>query len=181
MDDIKDRIEKLKQQARDLSGGQMRSGVSPNCPPEMKEEFWKRVVAFENAVEIKPYELLTRSGLTPPSPEEVADATLPTTLWRVIFGLAFLGVQLHSTDHLSDRELYVLLWDDVLQEPMDFPNDWDSTWHIDFTAGGSEEDILVYLKYYANEEDRVRWAQEWPDYPMPPAERRPFDRDGDLP
>ena len=35
--------------------------------------------------------------------------------------------------------------------------------------------------YYADEEDRRMWAQEWPDYPMPDTAELPFDRDRHLP
>jgi hypothetical protein len=52
---------------------------------------------------------------------------------------------------------------------------------IDLTGSGSDEDNLTYLKYYADEEHRLRWAQDWPDDPMPEHEDTPFDRDRFLP
>ena len=47
-DEIEDRIERLKRQAASLSGGRMRSGVAADCPPEVEEQFWRQVVAFES-------------------------------------------------------------------------------------------------------------------------------------
>jgi hypothetical protein len=49
MDDIHDRIEKLKREAAALNGGRMVAGTRPDCPPRIEEEFWKNVLAFEIA------------------------------------------------------------------------------------------------------------------------------------
>jgi hypothetical protein len=37
------------------------------------------------------------------------------------------------------------------------------------------------MRYYADEEERARWAADFPDFPMPPREKPPFDRDRHLP
>jgi hypothetical protein len=37
------------------------------------------------------------------------------------------------------------------------------------------------MHYYADEEERARWAADFPDFPMPPKEKPPFDRDRHLP
>jgi hypothetical protein len=96
--------------------------------------------------------------------------------------MASIGMYLDSTDHLSDRELYVRLWTDVLRQPTELdPDDRGAAWHIDLVGRGSDEDIRLYLMYYADEEDRRMWAQEWPDYPMPDTAELPFDRDRHLP
>jgi hypothetical protein len=181
-DDIDGRIEKLKQEAAALSHGRMVSGVSPECPAEIEERFWKQVIAFENAPEVQPFEVLVQSGLALPPPEEMDDARLTVKLWETIHGLAFLGVYLDSTDHLSDRELYARLWSDILRQPTALqPDDPNVAWHVDLIGGGSEDEILLYLKYYADDEIRRSWAEEWPDHPLPDAVPRPFDRDRHLP
>lgn len=182
VDDVRARIEKLRQKAASLSGGSMAASVSPDTPPEVEEQFWKQVLAFEDAPQVEPLTLLTRSGLNVKSPDEVDDDHLNATLWDVIRGLAEIGIYLHSTDHLSDRELYVRLWTDVLRDPMELdPEESDACWHVDLVSGGSEEDIHLYLKHYADEEERRRWAKEWPDDPLPPHVAPPFDRDRHLP
>ena len=181
MDDINDRIEKLKQQAEALTGGRMKSGVSPDCSPEMQERFWKQVLAFDTTPAVEPLQKLVESGVTVPSPEALEDAALTSKLWEVIHGLASIGVYLFFTDHLSDRDLYVRLCRDVLRDPMELTIDDGSAWHVDMSSGCSEEDTFVYLKYYADDEARRRWAQDWPDDRLPPTERPPFDRDRHLP
>jgi hypothetical protein len=183
MDDINDRIEKLKQQADAVTGGKMQSGFSPDCPPEMQERFCKQALAlaFEATPAVEPLQKPVESGMTLPSPEALEDTALTSKLWEVIDGLAAIGIYLFFTDHLSDRELYERLWRDVLRDPMELTDDDGAAWHVDMSSGGSEEDTLVYLKYYADDDARRRWAQEWPNDPLPPAEDPPFDRDRRLP
>jgi hypothetical protein len=148
----------------------------------LKEEFWKQVVAFEEATPVALFDILSQGGLSLPSPEELDDAHLTAKLWELINGLALLGVYLHNTDHLSDRELYAYLWNEALrEETVIFPDDPDFACHYDLVGSGSEEDMLLYLKYYADTEERRRWAQEWPEDVMPAQELPPCDRDRYLP
>ena len=53
--------------------------------------------------------------------------------------------------------------------------------HLDVLGGGSEEDLHLNLKYYADEEERRDWAKDWPEEPMPAHEDLPYDRDRHLP
>src|SRR4029450_10980135 len=86
------------------------------------------------------------------------------------------------TNHLSDRELYTLLWRDVLrQETPMLPDDQASAWHVDLLGSGSETDTHVFLKYYADEDYRRQWVEEFPDDDMPAHENPPYDRDRHLP
>jgi len=48
-------------------------------------------------------------------------------------------------------------------------------------SSGSEEDIFLWMKYYADDATRQQWLKDFPDYEMPPHEEPPFDRDKDLP
>lgn len=57
----------------------------------------------------------------------------------------------------------------------------DSAWYIDLLGIGSEEDNLLYLRYYADEETRQQWAQDWPGDILPASETPPYDRDPHLP
>jgi hypothetical protein len=183
MDDIEDRVEKLKRDAAALSGGKMVTGTALNCPPEIQEQFWKNVLAFENAPEVQPFDELLRAGLTLPPAEELDDVALTEALWAMVRGLEDLGVYLEFTNHLSDRELYVRLWSKVLREPMALtPDDLQAAWHIDMSGAGSDDDgTEAYLMYYADEETRRWWAEEYPDCPVPERKELPFDRDRRLP
>jgi len=52
---------------------------------------------------------------------------------------------------------------------------------IDMVGSGSESDVSVYLRHYADEEHRRQWRIEFPDFDVPPHERPPYDRDRHLP
>src|ERR1700737_4804501 len=87
-DHIDARIEKLKQEAAALSGGQMKAHVSADCPPDVEEQFWRRVIAFENAPQVEPFQVLSEAGLTLPPPDEIDAVQLPVSLWQAIHGMA---------------------------------------------------------------------------------------------
>jgi hypothetical protein len=182
-EDIETRIRELRERAEELSGGEAISFVSDDCPAEVEGQFWRQVLACEDAAAWpEPFQMLVASGVALPAPEELDDARLTDKLWEVINGLALLGAYLYHTDHLSDRELYARLWHDVLRQPMMLlPDDPDFACHIDFVSSGSDEDNHLMLKYYADEDERRRWIEEWPDEPWPAREPPPFDRDRHLP
>ena len=181
-EDVEVRIQKLKQQAEKLTDGQILSDTTSDCSAEVEERFWKNVVAFEQATWSRPFQVLIESGTSLPSPDKLDDSELTAKLWEVINALALLRVYLHNTDHLSDRELYAQLWSESLREETVLqPEDADYGCYIDMIGSGSEEDMKIYLKYYADEEERQRWAKEWPNEPVPESERRPFDRDRHMP
>jgi hypothetical protein len=182
VDDVDTRIEAVKRTAAALSDGQARSHVSRDCPPHIDEQFWQRLIAAECAMEEQPFDVLVRTGMTLPPPGALDEGQVTVKLWEVIHGMALMGMYLWSTDHLSDRDLYARLWSDTLREPTALqPEDRDCAWHIDLIGGGSEEDVALYLKYYADEDQRRSWADEWPDDPLPDVGYLPFDRDRHLP
>jgi len=87
-------------------GGELSFFESEEMSQELREQFWERVVAYEKAEWITPFELLVQGGMELPAPEELDESQLTAKLWEVIPGLAMLRVFLYSTDHLSNRELY---------------------------------------------------------------------------
>src|SRR5947208_4515309 len=86
-EDQASRIEQLKHRAHQLTGGQMVPLKSDDCPPEIEEEFWKRMVAFEEADWVPPFDLLVKGGVSLPPPDELDDSQLTAKLWEVIRGL----------------------------------------------------------------------------------------------
>ena len=181
-DDNEERVQKLKEETEGLAGDEMISYVSPDCPPEIEEQFWGQVLAFENATWAKPFDVLVDAGVELPRPDDLNDEELIRKLWEVINSLALLNVYLVSTDHLSDRELYEHLWRDALQEELVIqPNEPQFAAFLDMIGSGSEEDNFIRLKYYADEEDRAQWKSDWPDDAIPEHERPPYDRDSRLP
>ena len=155
---------------------------SGNCSAEVKEQLQKNIDAFEQAKWSQPFQVLAESGISLPPPDGLADTELNAKLWEVINALALMEVYLEHTDHLNDRELYILLLGDVLLEKMVFQSgDMKLACYIDLIGSGSEEDNNIYLKYYADENDRTLWAREFSGEPSPDRERLPFDRDRHLP
>jgi hypothetical protein len=175
-------INELKRQAAAAAGGDLHAMESDSAPPEVVEQFWERVVAWETAPQTTHLEQLTKAGMELPAPEAMDDATLSAKLKELIECLAEIRVFLECTDHLSDRELYTRLWSECLRyETPDLPSDECSCWHIDFVSSGSEEDTHAWLKYYADDETRRDWVEQFPDYVLPNHEDPPYDRDRHLP
>ncbi len=176
------RINELREAAKEAAGGEMHVYENPDTPPEIAEQFWQNVLAYEQADETTHFAQLEQGGVALPPPDELDDEQLTAKLWEVIHALARINVYLSTTDHWSDRELYEQLWRDALREfTMDFPPGSDWNCHIDFLSSGSDEDNQLYLKYYADEEYRQQWHGDWPDDPIPPHEDPSYDRDSKLP
>ena len=116
-----------------------------------------------------------------PPPDKLDDAALTTRLWELIRELARRRLFLHNTDHLSDRELYIWLVTDALREEMMGFGLPFGNCHLDMLGGCSEEDIILSMRYYSDDEERARWLKDFPDFPMPPKEKPPYDRDRRLP
>jgi hypothetical protein len=175
-------IQDLQRRAEEFVSGELAFFESEEMSQGLREQFWEHVVAFEEAEWITSFELLEQGGMELPAPEELDDSQLTAKLWEVIRGLAMLRMFLYNTDHLSDRELYEELWHEVLREKNpDMPVNENSVCHIDLVGSGSEEDNEHYLRYYADEETRQQWAEDWPNDAMPKHETPPYDRDRHLP
>lgn len=145
---------------------------------EMRESFLQHVLELELA-EHKPLrQWLAESGYVPVIDPQ--DDRLSTELVRLLDQLAFIGVFVEHTDHLSDRQLYAFL---TGREHLDTPTPVvaGTAMHIDILGGCSDEDNMLFLKYYATEEDRARWKSEFPDEELPAREWPPLDRDRHLP
>lgn len=118
--------------------------------------------------------LVGRAGVELPPRDRLTDAQLAAKLEELFAALAILGVGLRSTDHLSDRELYSRLVDDLL-------HDAGAGSELDLVGSGSHEETRTWLRYYADERERRGWLRRFPSYDMPPHEALPFDRDRTLP
>lgn len=178
----RERIEALKQEAARIANGEIRHWSSGDLDDDLAERFWRSIVECETAPETTNFRQLEEAGVQLPPPEALNDTQLTTKLWVVIEALARLRVFLLDTDHLSDRELYSLLWHDVLREPTIVMPPWDgAAEHVPFAGLGSAEDSRIYLRWYADEKERQRWLDDHPGYDMPPMEDPPYDRDSRMP
>jgi hypothetical protein len=177
-----DRIEALKRRAEELCGDEMNAETMDDCPAELEEAFWKYVVDYEEAPWTTNFQQLENAGVSLPSPDSLNDEQVTAKLWEVIQKLALLQVFIEQTDHLSDRELYSHFWTESLREETPLmPMTANSAYHIQLLGTGSDEDNHLLLKYYADEEWRRQWHEDFPKDPMPEHEDPPYDRDRLLP
>jgi hypothetical protein len=174
-----ERINKLRAELEKIGGS---TSTLESMPADMEEEFLRHVLEYETAQQISLLRLLENSGFEVPAPETLDDDALKIKLKELIDRMASLGAYVLHTNHLSDRELYEYLYHTALrEETVLFPENPSYAYMIDLTGSGSEDDNQTYLKYYADEQYRRRWAHDWPNDPMPEHEEPPFDRDRFLP
>ena len=165
--DQEKRIEKLHEEVEKLGGS---FSENPDMPADLEEEFLKHVLAYENASaeESTLLQWLENADLEVPPPESLDDEKLHAKLWEVVTRMASLGAYLHNTNHLNDRELYEMLYHDCLREQaVLFPENPSYVYGIDLVSSGSDEDTLLWMKYYADEDTRTHWLKSFPDYEMP--------------
>ena len=175
-------IEKLKRRAEDLGADYMNTDCLDDCPSDVEEAFWTQLINYEEARWTTHFGELESAGVSLPAPESLKDQELTAKLWEVIQKLALLRVFLDQTDHLSDRELYTHLWTDTLREETKvFALAPNSACHLQMLGSGSEEDNLLYLKYYADDNCREHWHEDFPNDFIPEHEDPPYDRDRALP
>jgi hypothetical protein len=180
--DQENRIRELKHRVEELAGGEMRAWESDTLSIERQEEFWRRILEYETAPLTTDFQQLIDAGVELPEPDAMDDERLTSKLWEVIGALARLRVFINETNHLSDRDLYSLLWRDILRQQVELLSpDPDAAWHVDLLGSGSETDTYLYLKHYADDRWRQQWLTDFPDYDMPAHEDPPYDRDHRLP
>lgn len=122
-----------------------------------------------------PLAVLRERGIEMPDDTTLNDEEVHRRLWEeVIVAMNTIGLVIEFTDNLSDRELYRYLGE-ALQEETILTDDPNSAWHLSPIGSGSEEDNEIYLRYYADEEERRRYAED--GVTVPPKEPLPFDRD----
>jgi hypothetical protein len=176
------RIEEIKERLMKLSDGQAIIGEAEGMPPELELQFLEHVLAVEEEPTTTCAKLLIEAGIELPPPDDLNEEELHGKLWEVIRGLAEMNTYLEFSDHLSDRDLYTRLWTETLSEPTwDMRGTGNAACHIQMTLGESGEKADDWLVYYADEEDRRRIREEFPDEPLPPRKQRLYDRDRLLP
>jgi hypothetical protein len=175
-------IEEMKDKLRRHLGNPESLYLSEFRSLKEEEEFLEHILFMEGAEEQPLFDQLKKAGVQLPHPEDMDGAQLHTKLWEVINSMALLGHYLSSTDHLSDKQLYDVLWHKILREPTPIcPDNSKASYHIDILGECSEEDLALRLKYYADEDERLHWAEEFPEDTVPPHEPLQYDRDRHLP
>jgi hypothetical protein len=175
------RIEKMKRELDDLTGGSMISGAFEQVSPELEEMFLARVCEIEKAPWDTHFNRLVERGVAITPPAELDEASVHAKLGEVLRALGTMHCFLEDTDHLSDRELYEWLWTDGLREETPDLSQRGGAWHISPIGSGDEQGMVIFLKYYATEQERGRWQKEFPANALPPHCSLPYDRDRTLP
>jgi len=146
------------------------------------DEYLRRLAAWERGEAETAETLLAARGIVVAPPQELSEKALHGRLWELIHALAGMGVYLHNTDHLSDRELYCYLFEEGLRETeVIMPENPNCACYVDLIGTGSQEDIELYLKYYADASDRSSWQADCPGLIIPEHVDPPYDRDRILP
>ena len=86
---------------------------------------------------------LAEIGIELPAPEDTSDGELPGLLRRIFDGLALWGTYFTRTNHLSDRELYERLMNNVLSEDVrDIPPSPEMIEFIDLNPPRDVKDVV---------------------------------------
>ena len=137
-----------------------------------ENEFLASMLAWEQAP-VLPIFRWFEPELRAPRPESLSDARLETILWDVIRKLYQKRIVLDFTDHLSDRELYCLIYRDILPAREKKLEHISHYLHWDCTGPSGDPD--VWLRYYASDEERDEWAECYGE-PLPEREVPPYPR-----
>lgn len=141
-------------------------------PTRVENEYLESMLAWERAP-VLPIGEWFEPKLELPRPDTLTDEQLHDILWDTIQKLYDRRVVLDFTDHLSDRQLYCLIFRDILPSPEKKLDRADNYLHWDCAdAGGDPE---VWLRYYASEEDRRGWKESGSG-PLPPSTPLPYPR-----
>jgi len=143
-----------------------------SLPTAEENEFLASMLAWERApvLQIRHW---FEPELSLPHPDLLEDEELSSHLWDAIHKLHEQRVVLECTEHLSDRQLYCLLYRDILQsyeKKVDLPKNY-LHWH----CLDPDEEPQLWLKFYASPKERNEWAEET-GKPLPPLEPPPFPR-----
>ncbi len=136
-----------------------------------ENSFLESMLAWERAPAL-PISCWALPELVLPRPSTVDDDVLDTLLADAIDRLFSVRVVLEMTDHLSNRELYTLIYRDILpacEKKVDLPGNFLCWRCVD------ESDHETWLTYYASESERLQWLQT-NSGPLPEAKDLPYPR-----
>lgn len=143
-----------------------------DVPTPVENEFLASMLAWERAP-VLPISDWFVPPLKLPHPDQLTDSELHTLLWQTVCKLFDQRIVLDFTDHLSDRDLYCLIFRDILQSPekkVDSPDNY-LHWDCADVCG----DPTPWLRFYASEEERQSWAEETGE-PLPERQAPPHPR-----
>ena len=141
-------------------------------PVRVENDFLESMLAWERAPMV-PISQWFEPELTLPSLETLTSGQLHEILWDTVYRLFEKRIVLDFTDHLSDRELYCLIYRDILPTHEKKLNRDGGYLHWD--CSDCDGDQETWLRYYAAEDERGMWFDQYDD-PLPPHEEPPYPR-----
>jgi len=142
-------------------------------PLAAENEFLASMLAWERAP-ILPIYRWFEPELRLPRPSALTDDDLHEILDDVLQKLFGRRIVLDFTDHLSDRELYCLIYRAILPSKEKMIDSGTNYLHCDFSpADGAPE---IWLRYYASDEERQAWTETY-HQPLPDHAPLPFRRE----
>ncbi len=179
------RIQRMREELERIGGDWKAVAEEDDLSPETEEAMLQRVLYLKTAPRTTFAKMLLTDGVELPSPDMLeSEAEVHAKLWEVIHGLAYRRVFLFYTNHLSNRELYTKMWTEHLnQKTIDMSWDEDAGCYLDLLDGQNNEDAQIWLRYYADEEERQWWNDSMHngELSLPPSEEPPYSRDELLP
>ena len=141
-------------------------------PTPVENEFLASMLAWERAP-VLPIAQWFTPELKLPQPDQLTEAAAHALLWQTVEQLFEKRIVLDFTDHLSDRELYCMIFRDILptlEKKIDAAGNY-LHWDCADVCG----DPQTWLRYYASDEERENWAADT-DEPLPDREKPPHPR-----
>ncbi len=135
-----------------------------HLPLHLENEFLESMLEWEVAP-VEPIYRWFEPELRIPSPDGLSEEKLSLLLAEIIAKLFERKIALDFTDHLSDRELYTLIYCDILPSREKNLRHRSSCIHWDCSGGDSD----IWLRYYATDDDREQWSDYYEE-PLPPKE-----------
>ena len=144
-------------------------------PTRLENEDLASMLAWERAP-VVPISRWFQPELVLPPPDRLEPATLHRVLWETIHKLYQQQIVLDFTDHLSDRELYCVIYRDILPSPEKKLERSNTFLHWQCLDANRDPDL--WLRYYATPAERAAWAEEFggelpPRLPPPHPRRTP--------
>lgn len=135
-------------------------------PLAVENDYLASMLAWEMAPIVPIYRWFDPE-LRPPRPSALSDQDLHDILWDLIYKLYEKRIILDFADHLTDRELYTLIYRHILPAREKKIDSRNTYLHWDCAAVGGDPEI--WLRYYASGDERQAWAETY-HQPLPPTD-----------
>lgn len=162
----------LRDQLEPYFDESIRSVNVDELPTPVENEFLASMLAWERAP-ILPICQWFEPELKLPHPETLSNEQLRDVMWTTIRQLFERRIVLDFTDHLTDRELYCVIYRDIL--PCSEKKIDSATNYLHWDCADVGGDPTTWLRYYATPEEREAWETDFPE-PLPEAEAPPYPR-----